>query len=270
MHWNLARREWRQAGVRPHHEAALHQPADRRRGRRGAARRRPTGPTWVGARSWCAACTARSASWPPSSSDLEPAARVVYVMTDGAALPLALSDLVADLLRATGLLDVTVTAGHAFGGDHEAVNVPSALDVAVRLAGADVVVVGMGPGVVGTASDLGTTAVEAGPILDAASRLGGRADRRRPGERGRPPAPSPRPQPPQHDRVCASPAAGACVGHAAGTAVVRRAATASGRRRSSSRRSTRCSGAAPSRSRPWGGARTMTRGSSPPRRRRVC
>ena len=33
--------------------------------------------------------------------DLEPAARVVYVMTDGAALPLALSDLTA-ALRATG------------------------------------------------------------------------------------------------------------------------------------------------------------------------
>ena len=56
-------------------------------------------------------------------------ARLVYVMTDGGALPLAVSDLVADL-RAGGLLDATVTAGQAFGGDHEAVNVCSALDVA--------------------------------------------------------------------------------------------------------------------------------------------
>ncbi len=47
---------------------------------------------------------------------IDPSLRVVYVMTDGAALPLALSDLVADLCD-RGLLDATVTAGHAFGGD---------------------------------------------------------------------------------------------------------------------------------------------------------
>ena len=94
-------------------------------------------------------------------------------MTDGAALPLALSDLVAGL-RERALLDVTITAGHAFGGDLEAVSVPSALDLAVRLAGADVVIVAMGPGVVGTGSALGTTALEVAPIVDAAGALGGR------------------------------------------------------------------------------------------------
>ena len=73
-------------------------------------------------------------------------------MTDGAALPLALSDLVAGL-RGAGLLDATVTAGHAFGGDLEAVTVPSALALAVHRQAADVVVVAMGPGVVGTGTD---------------------------------------------------------------------------------------------------------------------
>ena len=48
-------------------------------------------------------------------------------MTDGAALPLALSDLVATL-RDRDLVDTTITCGHAFGGDHEAVSVFSALD----------------------------------------------------------------------------------------------------------------------------------------------
>ncbi|HEX8803395.1 MAG TPA: DUF3866 family protein, partial [Acidimicrobiales bacterium] len=89
---------------------------------------------------------------------LRPSARVAYVMTDGAALPLVLSDLV-HALRERGVLDVALTAGHAFGGDLEAVSVPSALALARHVAGADVVVVGMGPGVVGTGSALGTTAV---------------------------------------------------------------------------------------------------------------
>jgi hypothetical protein len=104
---------------------------------------------------------------------LRPDARVAYVMTDGAALPLALSDLV-HTLRERGVVAATVTAGHAFGGDLEAVAVPSALALARHVVGADVVVVGMGPGVVGTASPLGTTAVEVAGVVDAASAMGAR------------------------------------------------------------------------------------------------
>jgi Protein of unknown function (DUF3866) len=104
---------------------------------------------------------------------LRPLARVAYVMTDGAALPLALSDLAHDL-RGAGVLDATITAGHAFGGDLEAVAVPSALALAAHVVGADLAVVGMGPGVVGTASALGTTAVEVAGIVDAAARMGAR------------------------------------------------------------------------------------------------
>jgi hypothetical protein len=104
---------------------------------------------------------------------LRPDARVAYVMTDGAALPLALSDLV-HALRERGVVAATVTAGHAFGGDLEAVAVPSALALARHVVGADVVVVGMGPGVVGTASPLGTTAVEVAGVVDAASAMGAR------------------------------------------------------------------------------------------------
>jgi Protein of unknown function (DUF3866) len=104
---------------------------------------------------------------------LRPAARIAYVMTDGAALPLALSDLV-HALRTRGIVDATITAGNAFGGDLEAVSVPSALALARHVASADVAIVGMGPGVVGTASSLGTTAVEAAAVIDAAHALGGR------------------------------------------------------------------------------------------------
>ncbi len=99
--------------------------------------------------------------------------RVTYVMTDGAALPLALSDLVADLDE-RGWLVGTITAGHAFGGDLEAVSVPSALQLAVQEQHADVVIVAMGPGVVGTGRALGTTAVETASIATAATQLGAR------------------------------------------------------------------------------------------------
>jgi hypothetical protein len=101
-----------------------------------------------------------------------PAARLAYVMTDGAALPLALSDLV-DALRGAGLVDVTVTCGHAFGGDLEAVSVPAALVVARHVARADAAVVAMGPGIVGTGTRLGHTGLEVGGVLDAAVALGG-------------------------------------------------------------------------------------------------
>jgi uncharacterized protein DUF3866 len=94
------------------------------------------------------------------------------VMTDAAALPVALSDLVADLRQAR-ILDATVTAGQAFGGDYEAVNVASALGVARAVAGADAVVVGPGPGGVGTASRRGFGALEVAGVVDAARRDGG-------------------------------------------------------------------------------------------------
>ena len=101
-----------------------------------------------------------------------PDARLAYVMTDGAGLPLALSDLVA-ALRDQSLLDATITCGHAFGGDFEAVSIFSALAVARHVAAADVTVVAMGPGIVGTNTRLGFTGMEVGPILDAAGALGG-------------------------------------------------------------------------------------------------
>ena len=103
-----------------------------------------------------------------------PEARLAYVMTDGAGLPLALSDLVATL-RDRGLVDTTVTCGHAFGGDYEAVSAFSALAVARHAARADAAVVVMGPGIVGTNTRLGFSGMEVGPLLDAAGALHGTA-----------------------------------------------------------------------------------------------
>lgn len=101
-----------------------------------------------------------------------PGCRLAYLMTDGAALPLAHSDLVASLVS-KGLIDVTLTAGHAFGGDLECVTVFSALVAARRVGQADVAVVAMGPGIVGTDTTLGHTGMEVGLTLTAAAALGG-------------------------------------------------------------------------------------------------
>ena len=59
--------------------------------------------------------------------DLRPGIRLVYVMTDGGALPAFFSRAVA-ALKARGLLSGVVTCGHAFGGDLEAVTVYSGRD----------------------------------------------------------------------------------------------------------------------------------------------
>jgi Protein of unknown function (DUF3866) len=99
--------------------------------------------------------------------------RVVYVMTDGAALPLWLSRQVDDLRRA-GLVDATVTCGQALGGDLEAVNAFTGLLAASAVSGADAVVIGDGPGKVGTATRWGATEVAGGLNLNVAGILGGR------------------------------------------------------------------------------------------------
>lgn len=120
--------------------------------------------------------------WLPLHSMLGPVAagavaagarRVVYVMTDGAALPGALSRLSARL-RSEDLVAATVTAGQAFGGDVEAVNVFTGLLVARRVLHADVVVVGDGPGNTGTETEWGATAVSSAMSLNAAHVLHGR------------------------------------------------------------------------------------------------
>lgn len=102
-----------------------------------------------------------------------PAARIAYVMTDEAALPIALSESVR-ASRAAGLLDTTLTCGQAFGGESEAVTLHSALLAARHVSGADVAIVAIGPGVVGTATPLGHGGVAQGEAINAASCLGGR------------------------------------------------------------------------------------------------
>ena len=100
-------------------------------------------------------------------------ARIAYVMTDGGALDATLSTTVRRL-RASKWIDTVITVGHAIGGDLEAVNVYSGLLAARHVTGAEIAVAGMGPGVVGTSTPFGTTALEMGQTINAVSALGGR------------------------------------------------------------------------------------------------
>jgi len=104
--------------------------------------------------------------------ELLPTAKIAYIMTDGAALPLAFSRLVAEL-KSAGSIDVTITAGHAFGGDMEAINIFSALAAAKYAAQADVAIVSMGPGIVGSNTRLGFTGMEQGQVINAVNGLKG-------------------------------------------------------------------------------------------------
>jgi len=174
VHWNLSRQEWRSPG--PGHVMKLRYTS--LQADTGAAEELHAGalaeaddlegmPVIVCGLHSQVPCVAAALK------HARPELRLAYVMTDGGALAMATSDLVV-AMKDAALIDVTVTAGHAFGGDHEALNVPAALAVARIPGHADVAVVGMGPGSVGTATRLGLSALEVAPALDAVASLGGR------------------------------------------------------------------------------------------------
>jgi hypothetical protein len=97
--------------------------------------------------------------------------RVAYVQVEGGALPVALSDAVR-ALREQALLAHVVAAGPCVEAEVQCVNAYSAL--AWCAAHVDAVVCSVGPGLVGTGTDLGHGAVAAAAAANAASALGGR------------------------------------------------------------------------------------------------
>ena len=101
-----------------------------------------------------------------------PNKKLVYIMTDGAALPIYLSKNVQNL-KDKKLIDSTITIGNAIGGDFECINIYTALITAKEIIKADAVFVSMGPGISGTGTKYGFTGIEQGPILDAVKKLGG-------------------------------------------------------------------------------------------------
>ncbi|MDD4752250.1 MAG: DUF3866 family protein [Desulfitobacteriaceae bacterium] len=101
-----------------------------------------------------------------------PRTKIAYIMIDGAALPAWFSETVHEL-KEKGFIESVITAGHAFGGDLEAVNIYSALIAAKEIVKADAAVVGMGPGNVGTGTKWGFSGVQLGEAINAVNILGG-------------------------------------------------------------------------------------------------
>jgi hypothetical protein len=91
------------------------------------------------------------AAW--AAAQASPGLRVGFVQTAGGALPGSISRDVA-ALRERGLLAGHITAGPAYGGEHEALTTVGAIDAAARF-GWDAVLVGPGPGIVGSETELG-------------------------------------------------------------------------------------------------------------------
>jgi Protein of unknown function (DUF3866) len=95
---------------------------------------------------------------------------VGYVQTGGGALPGSLSRDVAEL-RERGLLIGHITVAPSYGGEYEAISVAGALDAATRL-GWDAILVGPGPGIIGSDSEFGHGGMAALDSAHSALSLG--------------------------------------------------------------------------------------------------
>ena len=98
--------------------------------------------------------------------------RVAYVQVAGGALPVSLSDTVR-ALKARKLVETSIAVSPCLDGDLQCVTVASAL-LRAAARGAEVVVCGIGPGIVGTASRFGHGGLAVADTANAASALGGR------------------------------------------------------------------------------------------------
>ena len=96
--------------------------------------------------------------------------RVVYVQLGGGSLPVSLSDTVR-VLKARQLLDTAVAVAPCLDGDIQCVTAAAALVEASRRR-ADVVVCGIGPGIVGTGSRWGHGGLAVAEAANVASALG--------------------------------------------------------------------------------------------------
>jgi hypothetical protein len=108
------------------------------------------------------------AAW--AAAQASPGIRVGYVQTGGGALPGSLSRDVAEL-REGGLLCGHIAAAPAYGGEHDALGTAGALDAAGRL-GWDAVLVGPGPGIIGSGTEFGHGGMAALDSAHAALSLG--------------------------------------------------------------------------------------------------
>lgn len=104
----------------------------------------------------------------------KPEAKIVYIYTDGGALPALFSRNITSL-RDSGWLAAVITAGQAFGGDLEAINTFSGLLAARHVLSADIAIVGQGPGNAGSGTPYGYSGFDLSAFLTQAALGGGKA-----------------------------------------------------------------------------------------------
>jgi Protein of unknown function (DUF3866) len=109
------------------------------------------------------------AAW--AAAQAAPGLRVGYVQTGGGALPGSLSRDVKQL-RERGLLAGHVTAAPAYGGEREALSTVGALDAAANELNWDAILVGPGPGIIGSDTAYGHGGMAALDNTHAALSLG--------------------------------------------------------------------------------------------------
>jgi hypothetical protein len=109
------------------------------------------------------------AAW--AARQAAPALRVGYVQTGGGALPGSLSRDVQEL-RGRGLLAGHITAAPAYGGEHESLSTVGALDAAVNALNWDAILVGPGPGIIGSDTAYGHGGMAALDSAHAALSVG--------------------------------------------------------------------------------------------------
>ena len=109
----------------------------------------------------------------PVVAGIGPGMRVAYAQLAGGALPVSFSDTVR-ALKTRRLLETAIAVSPCLDGDVQAVTAASALAWA-KARGFDVVVCGIGPGVVGTASAFGHGGLSVADAANVTAALGGRA-----------------------------------------------------------------------------------------------
>lgn len=109
------------------------------------------------------------AAW--AAAQPAPGLRVGYVQTGGGALPGSFSRDV-EQLRERSLLAGHITAAPAYGGEHEALSPVGAIDAAANDLGWDAIIVGPGPGIIGSDTAYGHGGMAALDNAHAALSLG--------------------------------------------------------------------------------------------------
>ena len=117
-------------------------------------------------------CSGLHSQLAPVVAGIGAGVRIAFAQLGGGALPVSLSDTLR-LLKTRQLLESAIAVAPCSDGDVQAVTVASALTWA-KAKGFDVVVCGIGPGVVGTGSTFGHGGLAVADAANVAAALGGR------------------------------------------------------------------------------------------------